>query len=174
MRSVKAAGDSRVEFIMVKDHSFTILYITDRIIKIFELRNFFGREGQAMVTVPVSWGELFDKITILEIKRQRIDDASKLVNIRRELDVLREVCGDAVRHGEELERLISELRAVNQSLWDIEDQIRCCERNKDFSERFIQLARSVYRTNDRRAEIKLKINRLLGSDLIEEKSYQAY
>lgn len=127
-----------------------------------------------MVVIPVSWGELFDKITILEIKRQRIADESKLTNINRELDALQEVCRRFQLPGAELDDLVAELRSVNESLWDIEDDIRSCERSGDFSDRFIELARSVYRTNDLRAELKLSINRLLGSELIEEKSYQAY
>jgi len=127
-----------------------------------------------MVVIPVSWGELFDKITILEIKRQRIADGSKLANINRELDALREVCRAFQLPGRDLDELVAELRSVNESLWDIEDDIRSCERSGDFSDRFIQLARSVYRTNDLRADLKMKINRLLGSELIEEKSYEAY
>lgn len=127
-----------------------------------------------MVTIPVSWGELFDKITILEIKQQRIDDTSKLTNINLELEALQEVCRGVQLPGQELDELVAELRSVNESLWDIEDDIRSCERSGDFSNRFIQLARSVYRTNDLRAELKLKINRLLGSELVEEKSYETY
>lgn len=127
-----------------------------------------------MVTIPVSWGELFDKITILEIKQQRIDDTSKLTNINLELEALQEVCRGVQLPGQELDELVAELRSVNESLWEIEDDIRSCERCGDFSNRFIQLARSVYRTNDLRAELKLKINRLLGSELVEEKSYETY
>ncbi len=124
--------------------------------------------------IPVSWGELFDKLTILEIKQARIDAPQKLENISKELEALRQVCRAAQLPGAPLQVLIDELRRTNESLWDIEDHIRACERDKDFSETFIALARSVYKTNDRRAEIKLRINRLLGSDLIEEKSYEAY
>lgn len=127
-----------------------------------------------MVTIPVSWGELFDKVTILEIKAQRIDDESKQININRELDALQKVCKRYQLPGKELDDLVAELRSVNESLWDIEDDIRACERVGDFSDRFMQLARSVYRTNDLRADLKMKINRLLGSELIEEKSYEAY
>jgi len=127
-----------------------------------------------MVTIPVSWGELFDKITILEIKRDRIEDAAKLANISRELDALRQVCESSRLPGQTLDDLVGELRSVNEALWDIEDDIRACERGGDFSERFIELARSVYKTNDRRAELKYQINRLLGSELVEEKSYEAY
>jgi hypothetical protein len=127
-----------------------------------------------VVRIPVSWGELFDKLTILEIKQARIDDQRKLVNIDRELAALRDVCSDSVLPGAPLEELIDELRRTNEKLWQIEDDIRDCERRKDFSAGFIELARSVYKTNDKRAELKLKINRLLGSELIEEKSYEAY
>ena len=127
-----------------------------------------------VVKIPVSWGELFDKLTILEIKQARIDAPQKLENINKELEALRQVCRGAQLPGAPLQVLIDELRRINESLWDIEDDIRACERDKDFSETFIALARAVYKTNDRRAEIKLRINRLLGSDLIEEKSYEAY
>ena len=127
-----------------------------------------------VVNIPVSWGELFDKLTILEIKQTRIDDPRKLENIGRELEALRRVYSDSPLPGAPLQELIDELRRTNEALWQIEDDIRGCERSKDFSERFIELARSVYRTNDKRAGLKLKINRLLGSELIEEKSYQAY
>ena len=127
-----------------------------------------------VVTIPVSWGELFDKLTILEIKQARIDNQQKLVNINRELEALRRICGEHQLPDDPLQALIDELRRTNESLWDIEDDIRACERKRDFSDEFIQLARSVYRTNDKRAGLKLKINHLLGSELIEEKSYQAY
>ncbi|MEJ2133634.1 MAG: DUF6165 family protein [Desulfofustis sp.] len=127
-----------------------------------------------VVKIPVSWGELFDKLTILEIKQARIDAPQKLENINKELEALRQVYRGAQLPGAPLQVLIEELRRTNESLWDIEDDIRACERHKDFSETFIALARAVYKTNDRRAEIKLRINRLLGSDLIEEKSYEAY
>ncbi len=127
-----------------------------------------------VVTIPVSWGELFDKLTILEIKQARIDNQQKLVNINRELEALRRICGEHQLPDDPLQALIDELRRTNESLWDIEDDIRACERKRDFSYEFIELARSVYRTNDKRAGLKLKINHLLGSELIEEKSYQAY
>lgn len=127
-----------------------------------------------VVAIPVSWGELFDKLTILEIKKSRIDDQHKLININRELEALSAVCAAHKLPEQQLPDLIGELRRVNESLWQIEDDIRDCERTGDFSERFIELARSVYKTNDRRAELKAEINRLLGSELVEEKSYQPY
>lgn len=126
------------------------------------------------VTIPVSWGELFDKLTILEIKRVRIEDPEKLKNIEKELAALSKISLGAETAGPELGGLVAELRRINERLWDIEDDIRACERAREFSDRFVELARSVYRTNDQRAELKMQINRLLGSELIEEKSYQAY
>ena len=127
-----------------------------------------------VVKIPVSWGELFDKLTILEIKQARIDNQQKLANINKELEALRQVCSDHQLPEESLQEVIDDLRRTNESLWEIEDEIRSCERNKDFSDTFVKLARAVYKTNDRRAEIKLRINQLLGSELIEEKSYEAY
>ncbi len=123
--------------------------------------------------VEVSAGELLDKLTILRIKSQRIVDPEKLRNIRTEMEAL-----TGVRQGlapsRELEELEEQLAAVNEQLWDIEDAIRACERGGDFGPRFIELARSVYRTNDRRAGLKRAINELLGSAIVEEKSYAEY
>lgn len=124
------------------------------------------------VMVEISVGELIDKITILEIKNARISDESKLHNIRKELDILTAARVSMVPRSSALESLVTELRAVNQALWEIEDEIRVCERERDFGPRFIELARSVYHTNDRRAELKRRINDHLGSRLVEEKSYR--
>ncbi|MBT8330554.1 MAG: hypothetical protein HKP52_05270 [Desulfofustis sp.] len=126
------------------------------------------------VKIPVSWGELFDKLTILEIKQVRISDPKKLINIDKEFEALSGAYRGSTLPGAPLQELIDELRRTNEALWEIEDDIRNCERTKDFSERFIELARSVYKTNDKRADLKLRINRLLGSELIEEKSYEKY
>ena len=126
-----------------------------------------------MIEVPVSWGELIDKITILEIKSERISEPSKLGNVKKELDLLASKLGSRAGQSEVL-RIKDALRGVNGSLWDIEDEIRACENAGDFGSRFIELARSVYITNDRRAELKRELNTVLGSDLVEEKSYQAY
>jgi len=121
--------------------------------------------------VPVSFGELVDKITILEIKSERIDDASKLVNVRVELELLATAlarfCILSPRAGE----LKAELRRINEALWEIEDQIRDCERNNDFGAKFVELARGVYLTNDRRSAVKRQLNELAGSVIVEEKSY---
>ena len=121
--------------------------------------------------VPVSFGELLDKITILEIKSERIDDASKLVNVRVELELLATAlarfCVLPPRAGE----LKAELRRINEALWEIEDQIRACERSNDFGAKFVGLARGVYLTNDRRSAVKRQLNQLAGSVIVEEKSY---
>ena len=121
--------------------------------------------------VPISLGELVDKITILEIKTEHITDAAKLENVNRELELLRAACSIEMTRIDELRR---ELKAVNERLWTIEDKIRDCERNGDFGPQFVELARSVYKTNDRRADIKRKINLVTGSSLMEEKSYSGY
>jgi len=127
-----------------------------------------------MIRVPVSVGELVDKITILEIKCERISDASKLKNVRRELDALQAVRGHEVETSKALTRATRELRRVNEALWEIEDAIREQERRGDFGERFVELARSVYRQNDERARLKREIAQLTGSALTEEKSYAPY
>lgn len=118
--------------------------------------------------VPVSWGELIDKITILRIKQARIADPEARRNVARELDLLDGIAAEAMGHAADL---IGELQAVNEELWEIEDAIRAREAAGDFGGRFVALARSVYRKNDRRAAIKREINRQLGSALVEEKSY---
>jgi hypothetical protein len=124
--------------------------------------------------VPVSWGEVIDKITILEIKAERIADAAKLVNVRRELDALAAVRDQSHPGHAGLAALAAELKDINLKLWEIEDDIRGCERARDFGPRFVALARSVYVTNDERAAVKRRINDLLGSALVEEKSYAPY
>jgi hypothetical protein len=124
--------------------------------------------------VPVSWGELVDKITILEIKMERIGAPDKRANVEAELTALIAVHDRQKPSPPALAALTEELRSVNRLLWDIEDEIRDCERRQDFGPRFIELARSVYGKNDQRAAVKRRINILLGSDLVEEKSYRDY
>ena len=126
-----------------------------------------------MIEVPVSWGELVDKITILQIKSDRMSDEKKLVNVRKELVLLKEKLGGNAENSDII-RLTGELYAVNTELWDIEDEIRDCENAGNFGDKFVSLARSVYITNDKRSDLKREINVALGSGLIEEKSYQAY
>ena len=124
--------------------------------------------------VPVSVGEVLDKITILQIKLAHIADAEKRSNIQNELDALLPlVAGDGFTT-DEMQGLMAELKSVNEALWDIEDDIREKEAAKSFDAEFIKLARAVYVTNDKRAEIKKQINLVTGSALIEEKSYESY
>lgn len=126
------------------------------------------------VTIEIAPGELIDKITILEIKTEQIAQAAKLANVRIELGTLVASRDGALPASDRLNQLTADLKAVNMELWTIEDDIRDCERDGDFGTRFIELARSVYRTNDKRAALKREINDLLGSRLVEEKSYQPY
>ena len=126
------------------------------------------------ILVPVSPGELLDKITILEIKSERISDPEKVANVRIELELLRGTWSEAVEEDDVIRTLHSELKDINETLWKIEDDIRDRERTGEFDTRFIELARAVYITNDRRSGIKKKLNLHLGSRIIEEKSYQDY
>lgn len=122
------------------------------------------------ILVEVSAGELFDKISILEIKNERIADPDKLANIRAELEALRSAAAGLTPPAETL----SAIKKVNEELWEIEDAIRVCESKKEFGDEFVKLARSVYFTNDRRAALKREINEAVGSRLVEEKSYEDY
>ncbi len=126
-----------------------------------------------LLCVPISPGELLDKITILEIKLDRIGDLAKRENVRRELEVLSDLRSSLPRPAE-IASLAADLKTVNERLWDIEDAVRECERRQDFGPEFIVLARSVYRQNDRRSALKRQINEQLGSRLIEEKAYAPY
>ena len=126
------------------------------------------------IQVPISPGELLDKITILEIKAERMTDKQKLANVRRELALLNATWSESVSEDDTVRRLHAELKRTNEALWDIEDDIRDKERLREFDGRFIELARSVYVTNDRRAMAKKELNVYLGSEIVEEKSYQDY
>jgi hypothetical protein len=130
------------------------------------------RDRDIMIEVPA--GELLDKITILEIKEQRIRDPGKLAHVREELRHLASVRDRCTDPSDRLEELVAELRDVNGTLWSVEDDLRDCERRSEFGPRFIELARSVYHQNDRRAAVKRSINELIGSRLVEEKSYAQY
>jgi tetratricopeptide (TPR) repeat protein len=137
-----------------------------------ELRRLVGRAGGGRaVRVAVSPGELLDKLTILEIKAQRFTDAEKLADVRAERAALRASWEGAVTPSDELVRLTAALKAVNEALWEVEDGLRLCERAGDFGPRFVELARSVYRHNDERADLKRRINGLLGSPWGEQKEY---
>ncbi|MCH7549433.1 MAG: hypothetical protein IH969_07860 [Candidatus Krumholzibacteriota bacterium] len=124
--------------------------------------------------VNISAGELLDKITILEIKSEQIQDPEKLKNVRHELDLLRGTWSSSPLSQTDLAAQIRNLKRVNKALWDIEDRIRLKEAARSFDDDFIYLARSVYKANDERAAIKRDINRALGSELVEEKSYPDY
>ena len=126
------------------------------------------------ILIPISPGELLDKITILQIKAERIADPAKVANVKIELEMLEKVWSDNVDNDATIEALTAELKSVNEKLWEIEDDIRDEERNKRFGERFIELARAVYVTNDERADAKKRLNLHLNSTIVEEKSYQDY
>lgn len=126
------------------------------------------------VKVDVSYGELLDKITILEIKLDHVTDPAQRANIEKERALLSEARDSALGTGNDVASLSARLKEVNRRLWKIEDDIRDCERGKDFGEAFVQLARAVYHENDERAAIKREVNERLGSPLVEEKLYREY
>ncbi len=123
------------------------------------------------IQIPVSPGELVDKLTILRLKSENITDPAKLENVRQELLVLQAIADDALPKSENLDKLWRQLYEINGDLWSIEDDIRALESRSDFGPGFIALARAVYATNDERAAIKRRISLLMGSQIIEEKSY---
>ena len=133
-----------------------------------------NRGNMMALKVDVSVGEFLDKMTILEIKSERIKDEDKLLNVNRELELLRTIWAGSSLSSENTGDLVPDLKAVNERLWDIEDDIRRQEAAGTFGEEFIRLARSVYEENDDRARIKYELNRRLGSDLVEEKYYPDY
>jgi uncharacterized protein DUF6165 len=123
------------------------------------------------IMAPIAIGELIDKITILEIKADRIHDPDKVRNVRAELALLQDLRDRAGLNTSEMGGLADELRSINAALWEIEDDIRACEARGDFGPRFVELARSVYHSNDRRSAVKKRINLAFGSAIVEEKSY---
>ena len=126
------------------------------------------------IKIDAAPGELIDKITILEIKAARIDDAEKRANVTDELATLTNAREFAIETSDQIRELSKRLKTVNEKLWEIEDEFQLCERDGDFGPRFVDLARSVYRFNEERAEIKREINTLLGARIVEEKSYSEY
>lgn len=128
----------------------------------------------AEIRVPISPGELIDKITILQIKSARMTDATKVANVRTELALLETTWRDSPFATGNIDAQWAALRRINEKLWDIEDRIRDKERDRSFDQEFIELARAVYVTNDERAAVKREINTLLGSKIVEEKSYAKY
>lgn len=136
--------------------------------------NTCGSAWPAMPQLPVAWGEVFDKLTILQIKADKLQDIAKRVNVNKELQAIEAVVGDMTRFPAGLPVLVQALKDINTHLWGVEDAKRECERRQCFDDGFVQLARKVYFGNDQRAVIKRQINALLGSALVEEKSYQPY
>lgn len=126
------------------------------------------------ILAPISPGELLDKISILEIKEERIDDERKRANVRVELEALRRTARECLPSEPDMSSYAAELKRINEALWGIEDEIRRCEREGRFDDEFIELARSVYKTNDRRAAVKRLVNEASASRLVEEKSYVEY
>ena len=124
--------------------------------------------------IPISWGELFDKITILQIKLENLKDKNALKNVKIEYEKLNSIFNEVFFENTKANQLIIDLKLINEKLWNIEDLIRDKERNKVFNKEFIELARKVYITNDKRSRIKRKINETFGSELVEEKSYADY
>ena len=124
--------------------------------------------------IPMSWGELFDKITILEIKIENLKEKNALNNVKTEHDQLNTIYNNNFFKDEIARALFNDLKEINQKLWDIEDKIRDKEKSKKFDKEFIELARNVYFTNDERSRIKRNINETFGSKIIEEKSYSKY
>ena len=142
-----------------------------------ELQQFGGYFKEPFILdilIPASAGELIDKITILEIKLKNIVDPVKNRNVSIELEALSKCFEENIIQSNEIEELKTNLKQVNSALWNIEDDIRQCEQAGEFGEKFVELARSVYRQNDKRAALKKEINILLGSSIIEEKSYADY
>ena len=123
------------------------------------------------ILAEISVGELIDKITILEIKKVKINDSEKLMNVEKELSSLNDTFKKSIPDPSKIKTLIDKLKSINLKLWDIEKGIRLAEKNNDFGEKFIELARNVYKTNDARSKIKLEINNILGSNIKEVKSH---
>jgi len=122
----------------------------------------------------ISAGELFDKISILEIKLEKIKDKNNLVELNKEYKILKNAQNSNVEITDKIKKLFKEIKEVNTNLWNIEDKLRICEKNKDYGKNFIELARNVYFNNDKRSIIKLEINKILGSNIKEIKQYASY
>jgi|TARA_B110000438_G_C15791144_1_gene640739 hypothetical protein len=126
------------------------------------------------ILTEISVGELLDKLTILEIKLEMVSDENKKKELKKEFDILKKIQISSVKLEGEIDDLFKSLKEVNMKMWDIEDQVRICEKNKDFSDKFIQLARGVYFNNDKRSRIKFEINKKLKSNITEIKHYVDY
>ena len=148
--------------------------LTNKYLLTIAILGSFSHSTSTQVEATISLGELVDKITILSIKKERIADPEKLKNITTELELLLLLFNEHIGNSTDIALLMKELKKTNEALWDIEDILRVKERIKDFGDEFIQLARNVYITNDKRCSLKRKIDQTLGSAITEEKSYEAY
>ena len=126
------------------------------------------------ILTEISAGELLDKMSILEIKLEKISDKSSLEQLKKEYKILKENQNSTIKLENQIKDLFKSLKNVNLKLWDVEDRLRICEKNKDFGKEFIELAREVYFNNDRRSKIKSDINKILGSNIVEIKQYVSY
>jgi len=126
------------------------------------------------ILTEISAGELLDKLSILEIKLNKIKDPSFLQEVKKEYDILNKTKNDNINSSDKIDILYKNLKEINEKLWKIENEKRLCEKNSDFNDKFIQLARNVYIENDKRSKIKLEINKVLGSNIIEVKQYTEY
>ena len=132
------------------------------------------RNKSKKILSEISAGELLDKLSILEIKLEKIKDENSQTEIQKEYKILKEVQNNSIELKDKIKVLYTSLRKINLNLWDIEDKLRVCEKNKNFDENFIELARGVYFNNDKRSKVKLEINKLLGSNIKEIKKYANY
>jgi hypothetical protein len=126
------------------------------------------------ILTEISAGELLDKLSILEIKLNKIKNPSFLQEVKREYDILNKTKNNNISSSDKIDILYKNLKKINEKLWKIENEIRLCEKNSDFNDKFVQLARNVYIENDKRSKIKLEINKVLGSNIIEVKQYTEY
>ena len=126
------------------------------------------------ITAEISTGELFDKISILEIKLEKIKDKNSQIEIRKEYKILKEIQNSSIKLEDKIKELFDSIKEVTHKLWNVEDKLRICEKNKDFGKNFIELAREVYFNNDKRSKIKSEINKILGSNIKEVKEYAKY
>ncbi len=122
----------------------------------------------------ISAGELLDKISILEIKLEKIEDKNNLKEVKKEYKILKEIQNSSIKLDNKIKKLFNSIKEINIKLWNVEDELRICEKNKDFGKNFIELARKVYFNNDKRAKIKSEINKILGSNIREVKQYVNY
>jgi len=126
------------------------------------------------ILTEISAGELLDKISILEIKLEKIKDKNSQEEIKKEYKILKEIQNSSIKYEDGIKNLINSIKEVNIKLWDAEDKLRICEKNKDFGKSFIELAREIYFNNDKRSKIKSEINKILGSNIKEVKQYVKY